>query len=155
MPPTSPQAPFIAHDYRGIPTQNQPQQLYKTLVAPVPQRRTKCSIPEVSRFPPQKGHLLSKTKGGNHGQVMFQTGCDLNRNARLPPQSWVAIQFATFEISPEHGFRPPLALFSGLRPVCMSKVDAWPKNGISPAFPNTHAGFVLPWHPKSTTQEFK
>ena len=42
------------------------------------------SLPELSRFPQQKGlNPLKKAKGGNHVQVIFHSGCDLNRNPRL------------------------------------------------------------------------
>ena len=42
------------------------------------------SLPELSCFPPQKGlSPLKKAKGGNHVQVIFHTGCYLNRNPRL------------------------------------------------------------------------
>ena len=45
------------------------------------------SLPELSCFPPQKGlNPLKKAKGGNHVQVIFHTGCDLNRNPRLMPR---------------------------------------------------------------------
>ena len=43
------------------------------------------SLPELSRFPPQKSSkpTLKKAKGGNHVQVIFHTGCNFNRNPRL------------------------------------------------------------------------
>ena len=45
---------------------------------------THGSLPELSRFPQQKGlNPPKKAKGGNHVQVIFHTGCDLNRNPRL------------------------------------------------------------------------